>query len=55
MILSVTSYWFENSERGRLPSARQVLAQLRLFLFLGIKPSQITPQKLLQFLIAGFW
>ena len=52
MIWPVTSYWFEDAERGTVPSARQVLAQPHLFLPAGLKSLQISPQKALQFLIA---
>ena len=52
MILSATSYWFENAERGSVPAARQVLAPAHLFLPPRVKPMQILRQKALQFLIA---
>ena len=52
MILSATSYWFENAEKGNVPSAHHVLAQPHLFLSPRVKPLQILRQKALQFLIA---
>ena len=52
MILSVTSYWFENVERGRVPSGRQVLVQPLRFFSSGLKFLQISSQKALLFLIA---
>ena len=55
MILSATSYWFENVKRGCVPSVCHVLAQPHLFLPSGLKPSQISPQKVRPFLIADAW
>ena len=52
MILSATSYWFENAERGNAPSACLVLAQPHLFLPSRVKPLKTLRQKALQFLIA---
>ena len=52
MILSVTSYWFENAERGRVPFGHQVLAQPLRFFPSGLKPLQKLPKKALLFLIA---
>ncbi len=52
MILSATSYWFENAERGNVLTARQVLMEPHLFLLSRVKPLQILRQKALQFLIA---
>ena len=52
MILSATSYWFENAKKGNVPSAHHVLAQPHLFLPSRVKPLQILRQKALQFLIA---
>ena len=51
MIWSMTSYWFEDAETGRVPSARRVLAQPHLFLPVGLKSLQMSFQKALQFLI----